>query len=258
MKRRMTALALTAFLALGGAAGADDLYIPGLGTLPFPQDVRVTDGSGTAVEAMLRQSMARPQARGTKRAELMRFLTMPEGMTVADGTADSPAARARIYQLVKDTYRGTCTMTAVVFSGGGDELFRKGRRAEETWWAGAFDPASPPEGRAQVLITLDEFRQAARRAMEGKSGDLPDFRILDASPWKRYGNDDGTVRWQQNVKFVITTESGFIAPAWMESVLYRNAAGRYYFLIFTGSHESGRQLDDDLLYALYGLRRELL
>lgn len=258
MKRRIMALALTGLLALGGAAGAEDMVVPGLGTLPFSQDVRVTDGEGTAVEGMLRQSMVRPQARGTKRTELMRFLTMPEGMTVADGTADSPAARARIYQLVKDTHRGTCTMTVVVFSGDGDELFRKDRRAEETWWAGAFDPASQPQGRVQDVITLDEFRAAARRAMEGKSGDLPDFQILDASPWKRYGNDDGTVRWQQNVKFVITTESGFVAPAWMESVLYRNAAGRYYFLIFTGSHESGRQLNDDLLYALYGLRRELL
>lgn len=258
MKAALAALVLTAALAAGTTVHADDMTIPGLGTVPFPDGVQVTDGSGTAVEAMLRQSMAHPEGGRTKRTELMRFLTMPEGMTVADGAADSPAANARIYQLVKTLPSGVYTMTCVVFSGDGDELFRKDKKEERAFWDAAFRPGAETGKRAQVMITLDEFRQAARRASEGQPGEDVDFRILDASPWKAYHNDDGTVRWQQNVKFVITTERGFVAPAWMESVLFRNPAGRYYFLIFTGSHESGRQLDDDLLYGLYQLRREKL
>ena len=182
---------------------------------------------------------------------------MPEGMTVSNGTADSPAARARIYQLVKDTHGGTCTMTAVVFSGDGDELFPKGEKAAMKWWADAFRPgAKSGADRQRVLISLDEFRQAAGRAMDGKSGGPVEYEVLAATPWKSYGNDDGTVRWQQSVKFVITTEKGLMVPTWMESALYRNAAGRYYFLIFTGSHESGRQFEDELLYALYQIGRE--
>lgn len=256
--KKLAAFVLAAGLLLGGTARADDMYVPGLGTLPFSAAVQVKDGDGTAVEQMFRKSLAYPAAAGTKRAAFMRFLSTPEGMTVANGTAESPAAQSRLYQLVKEEPAGTYTMTVVVFSGDGDELFNARHKKEQRWWDNAFRPGSPPEGRAQVLITLDEFREAARRSMDGKSGAPVDFQILGASPWKRYNNDDGTVRWQQNVKFVIDGQNGLIVPMWMESVLYRNAAGRYYFLIFTGSHESGRQFEDDLLYALYRIGRELV
>lgn len=121
--RKLAAFVLAAGLLLGGTARADDMYVPGLGTLPFSAAVQVKDGDGTAVEQMFRKSLAYPAAAGTKRAAFMRFLSTPEGMAVANGTAESPAAQSRLYQLVKEEPAGTYTMTVVVFSGDGDELF---------------------------------------------------------------------------------------------------------------------------------------
>lgn len=257
MRKKLAAALLAAFLLSAGAARADNLYISGLGTLPFDRDIAVTDGAGTAVEGMIRRQASAPQERNTKRNRLMRFLTVPGGMTLADGTAHSPAAGARLWQLVKKETHGTYTMLAVAFSGDGDELFPKGgqkarERLETVFRTGRL----PAEEKDRVLISLDEFRDAAAKAVAGGKGPAPDFRIIDAVPWKVYNNDDGTVRWQQSVKFTIIGEDGLVVPMWMESVLYRNSGGRYYFLIFTGGHESGRQMEDEILYALYRLERE--
>lgn len=77
--RKLAAFVLAAGLLLGGTARADDMYVPGLGTLPFSAAVQVKDGDGTAVEQMFRKSLAYPAAAGTKRAAFMRFLSTPEG-----------------------------------------------------------------------------------------------------------------------------------------------------------------------------------
>lgn len=134
MRKKLAAALLAAFLLSAGAARADNLYISGLGTLPFDRDIAVTDGAGTAVEGMIRRQASAPQERNTKRNRLMRFLTVPGGMTLADGTAHSPAAGARLWQLVKKETHGTYTMLAVAFSGDGTSSSRKaGKRRGNGW-----------------------------------------------------------------------------------------------------------------------------
>ena len=170
MRKKLAAALLAAFLLSAGAARADNLYISGLGTLPFDWDIAVTDGAGTAVEGMIRRQASAPQERNTKRNRLMRFLTVPGGMTLADGTAHSPAAGARLWQLVKKETHGTYTMLAVAFSGDGDELFPKGgqkarERLETVFRTGRL----PAEEKDRVLISLDEFRDAAAKAVAGKT-----------------------------------------------------------------------------------------
>lgn len=256
MKKKLWALALAAALMSGGAAQGEDMHISGLGTLPFAKDIRVIDGGGTAVESMLRQSMAQPQDRQSPRAAILRFFTMPPGAIVSNGTMDSPAGRARIYQLVKETSHAMYTMTAVAFAGTEEELFPRNKKIR-AWWDEAFRQGGKVgRAREMTLISLEDFQRAAREVMARREGDAVEFRVIEAAPWRAYHNDDGTTRWQQQVKFVITTENGLRAAVWMESVLYRDEAGTYHFLIFSGSHESGRQFAEELLYALYQIRRE--
>ncbi len=255
MKKFLTALLIAAIVPFAGA-GAEDLAIEGLGTLPFGKDIHVTDGRGTAVEGMMRRSFSGADHQDTKRSHLMRFLTVPEGMFLAHGE-DSPLSRMRVYQLVQQDMRTTYTMMVFVFSGDEEEIFR-GKQKNMRFWDKAFQKDGGNPGMPGRALNVEEFRQSAARAMEEGSGTAPDFRILDGSSWKKYTNEDGTLRWQQQVKAIVTNEKGLVMPLWTESVLYRNLAGRYYFLIFTGSHESGRKLSDALLYGLYQLRREKL
>lgn len=255
MKRFGCAL-LALLVSLGLPAGAAELSVSGLGSFPFTEETAVTDGGGTAVEQMLRRGMTQPAQRGTKRQELMRFLAVPEGMLLSDGTTDSPAGRARVWQLVQREERATYTMMVFAFSGDASEIFPKDKK-RAAFWERAFTKGGEEIRYSDTpMITLEEFRAAAKAAMNRGEGEAVDFRILDASPWKRYGNDDGTYRWQQQVKFTVTNPQGFVVPMWLEGALFRNAAGRFYFLIFTGSHESGRVMADDILVALYRLERE--
>lgn len=246
-------------LALAFPCGASELRVDGLGTFPFPEEIRVTDGAGTAVETMLRRGLSRPSPTGKpeKRQELMRFLTVPEGMRLMDGTASSPAARVRLYQLVREEERGTYTMLAFAFSGTAEEIFPRDKK-RAAFWERAFDASKkeiPRMGNETPMITLDEFRAAAKSAMNRGEGDAVDFQILEASPWKRYANADGTVRYQQQVKLTVENREGLLVPMWLECALYRGAAGRFHFLVFSGSHESGRVMADALVVALHGVER---
>lgn len=260
MKKWAYALGVATLLWAGGMAGAEDLTVDGLGTLSFPASVQVTDGKDTAVEAMIRRNMASPKDKGNRRAALMQFLTIPDRMKLLGNTEDSPVHRARVYQLVTREMRGTYTMMVFAFSGEVENLF-PGNQKDIRFWSEAFDPARALRLSSHMdkpVITLDEFRKAAKDTMQGKPGADVDFRILDASSWKPYRNDDGTIRWQQTVQITVTNDAGLVVPMWIESVLYKNPAGRMYILLFTGSHESGRVLSDDILYALHGLEREKL
>lgn len=251
-------LGALAALLLWAPCGAAELRVDGLGTLPLADEIRVTDGAGTAVETMLRRGLSRPapQGKSSKRQELMRFLTVPEGMRLMDGTADSPAARVRIYQLVREEERGTYTMMAFAFSGTAEEIFPRDKK-RAAFWERAFDAGQKEIPRADntPMITLDEFRAAAKAAMNRGEGEAVDFQILEASPWKRYANGDGTVRWQQQVKLTVENREGLLVPMWLECALFRNEAGRFHFLVFSGSHESGRVMADALLVALHGVER---
>ena len=235
------------------AAQAADLTVDGLGVIPFKSGVAVTDGKGTAVEAMFRRNMA-AGPKETKRTALLRFLTMPAGMRLDRGK-EPPVAEARVYQLVRKELRGTYTMMVFVFSGEEEDLFCRNRKAA-AFWERAFSAEGPDGGAMGNALTADEFRGQAEKAMEGAPGPAPDFQILDASPWKRFRNGDGTARWEQQVKVTVTNEAGLVMPMWTESVLYRNGAGRYYFLIFTGSHGSGKKFSGDILYGLYQIGRD--
>lgn len=55
MIKKLFPLALSAALVFGGflLSSAEDLVIDGLGRLPFPKDVTVTDGGGSALSRFM-------------------------------------------------------------------------------------------------------------------------------------------------------------------------------------------------------------
>lgn len=257
MKKCLAAVLAACLVSLSGAALAAPLHVEGLGTLPFGESVEVRDGAGTAIEAMFRRNMSAPQKKKTKADEFMKKLTVPPGMELR-GYEDAPVSRVGISQLVTKGKQGIYTMNVFAFSGEADELFR-GDKKKAAFWDGAFRGGKRLEAEdGGQTVGLDEYAKSLTSALEKGEGAAPAFRLLDASPWKPYKNDDETTRWQQQVKVVITRPDGFMIPLWIDSVLYRNTAGRYYLLLFTGSHASGRHMDDDILKGLYRIEREAL
>lgn len=257
MKKFLTAALAACLIPLAGISFAAPLRIDGLGTLPFSENVRVTDGAGTAVEAMFQRGMTVPEKKKTKAGEFMRKLTVPEGMALR-GYEDAPASRVHIYQLVTEGKQGIYTMNVFAFSGDAEELFQ-GNKKRAAFWDAAFRGEKRMEAAdGGQTIGLGEYAKSLKSAVEKGTGDAPEFKLLDASPWKPFRNDDGTVRWQQQVKLVLTRPDGFTIPMWTDSVLYRNTAGRYYLILFTGSHESGRHMESDVLAGLYRIEREAL
>ena len=252
--------AAAAFLALclfGGQAFADTLFVPELGAFPF-EGVRVTDGGGTAVEAMLRRTMEKAEPKETKRSALLRFLTVPEGMHLRNEKGHSAIQGLRVYQLVKEDSTGMYTVLVFAFSGDRDMLFRKGDKKAADFWERAF--STDEAARAKMspeaqYVFLEDFKRAALSVMSGKEGDEPRFRILSASSWRPYHNGDGTLRWQQSVKISLENADGFTMPSWYESVLYRTGSGKYVFLLFLASHRSADEIEEDILHALYRVER---
>ena len=257
MKKFSAALALLAALSAAPLAMADTLSVDGLGAFPF-EDVRVTDARGTAVLSMIRRSMESPKQQETKRTALLRFLTVPEGMRLRNETGASAIENLRVWQLVRDNAHGTYTMLVFAFSGDRETLFPKNAKKAADFWEHAFSGDADHLAKWDPVtksVFLEDFRKEALAAAEDKSGDMPKLYILDASSWKPFHNEDGSVRWQQTVKFTLTGDDGFVTPSWYESVLYRTSAGRYYFLLFLGSHQSAEVLEDSILQALYRIER---
>lgn len=257
MKKFSAALLFAAALSVAPLAMADTLSVDGLGSFPF-ENIRVTDAKGTAVLSMIRRGMESPTYKETKRTALLRFLTVPDGMRLRNEKGKSAIDNLRVWQLVKENAHGTYTMLVFAFSGDRDTLFPKSAKKEANFWEHAFsDDAARLADRdpATHAVFLEDFREKALAAAEDKPGPAPKLRILDASSWKPFHNQDGTVRWQQKVKFTLTGDDGFVTPSWYESVLYRTPSGRYDFLLFLGSHQSAEVLEESILQALYRIER---
>ncbi len=256
MRKQAAAFFLT-LCFFGGNVFADTLFVPHLGSFPF-ENLHVTDGGGTAVEAMLRRTMEKAEPKETKRSALLRFLTMPFGMRLRQDSGLSAVSGLHVYQLVRENTHGMYTMLVFAFSGDKDSLFSKGEKKAADFWEQAFIPddakraALPLERQA---VFAEDFRKAALSAMTGKEGEEPRFHILSASSWRPYHNLDGTLRWQQSVKISLENADGFTMPSWYESVLYRTESGRYVFLLFLSSHRSADEMEEDILHALYRVER---
>ena len=82
MIKKLFPLALSAALVFGGflLSSAEDLVIDGLGRLPFPKDVTVTDGGGSELSRFMIEGTHRKNYGRSARAAMWSILTVPPGM----------------------------------------------------------------------------------------------------------------------------------------------------------------------------------
>lgn len=258
MKKKLCALAAAVLLAAGGGmTAAQDLKIPGLGTFPFGQKVSVTDGSGSRVGDWIKDSVKGKGYGNTKQAVLDNFLYVPPGMKLFPEKPPYPYDSLRIYQIRKDMVQGDYTATIYVISGTEQELFAKAPKGAVRFWRNAFreDAARPTSLFGRPKISAEEFQADLDEAIAEKKGSTESVKLLTLSGWHPAENDDGSFRWEQEVRGIMTNSRGLSFPFWGQSVLYRNG-DNYYLMEFRGSHAAAQALEKDLLYALYRLERE--
>lgn len=258
MKKKLCALAAAVLLtAAGGMADAQDLKIPGLGTFPFGQEISITDGSDSRVGDWIKNSVKTKGYGNTKQAVIDNFLYVPPGMKLFPGDPPYPYDSLRIYQIRKDMVQGDYTATIYVISGTEAELFAKAPKAAVRFWREAFreDAARPTSLFGMPKIRAEEFQADLDEAIAGKKGNTESIRLLALDGWRPVENDDGSFRWQQEIRGIMTNSRGLSFPFWGQSVLYRNGEN-YYLMEFRGSHAAAQALEKDLLYALYRLERE--
>lgn len=258
MKKKLCALAAAVMmLAAGTAADAQDLIIPGLGKLPFGDKITVTDGTESRIGDWIREGTKTKNYRNTKRAAMERFLYIPPGMELFPEEPPYPYDSLKIYQLRKDTVAGDYTATIYVISGTEEALFRNVSEKTVLFWRNAFrENAERPEGLfGGVKIRTEEFQAALDEALADRKGSTEKVQILSMNMWQPVANHDGTWRWQQEIRGIMSNDRGLSFPFWNQSVLYRRE-GVYYLMEIRGSHASAQALEKDLLYGLYQLERE--
>lgn len=64
--------------------------------------------------------------------------------------------------------------------------------------------------------------------------------LVSFSPWHAYKNHDGTYRWTQEVRVIISDERHLSYPMWVYTNLYRQG-GMYYLIIVQGSHTAAEK-----------------
>ena len=109
MIKKLFPLALSAALVFGGflLSSAEDLVIDGLGRLPFPRDVTVTDGGGSELSRFMIEGAHRKNYGRSARAAMWSILTVPPGMQLYPEKAPYPYDSMHMYQIRKTDVRGT-------------------------------------------------------------------------------------------------------------------------------------------------------
>ncbi len=244
-------------LALSGSiiAGASSLTIDGLGRLPLGKDIKLVDGRGSTVETVFKENGRKKGYGKTGMAEVMQFFSTPPGMDLYPEKEPFPYDSLQMYQIHSQDVRGVYSAGVSVISGTEKELFHDRNKKAARFWETAFreDTAKPAFLFGLPKIGIDEYQKQLNGYLEGK-GQKIQVRLISFAPWHAYKNGDGTYRWTQEAKAVITDERHLSFPLWIYTNMYRNK-DTYYIITVQGSHTAADKLESKLLYALYGLER---
>lgn len=230
------------------------LSVPGLGTIPLPHDMQLVDGKGSSVEKMFIENTQRPDFGESSQAAFMEIVAIPPGMDLFAEKGTHPFNRAHLYQLQMKKPQGQYTAGVFVVSGNGKELFPDSR--VRAFWDKAFSEGSdrPTSLFGLPKIQLSEYQSIFDRFLASRKGNKMKIKVMSFAPWHAYKNADGTYRWQQEAKAVVTDYRGLSFPVWIYSAFFRE--GDQYFLIYLeGSHMAGAELDEPWLASLYQLKR---
>lgn len=249
--------ALSAFILAGCLyTEAEDLVIDGLGKLSFGEDVQITDGGGSRAETIFKKSGHRKDYGKTDWAAVMYFLTTPPGMDMYPDRAPYPYDSLHLYQIRKSDIRGTYSASVSVVKGTEEAFFHGKREKAARFWERAFheDATRPHSLFGLPKISIEEYQRMLNGRLDEIKGQKLQAELVSFSPWHAYKNHDGTYRWTQEARVIISDERHLSYPMWVYTNLYRQG-GMYYLIIVQGSHTAAEKIGKNLLYAFYGLER---
>ena len=249
-------LALLLVLGGGRMAGAEDLVIPGLGKLPLGNGITVTDGKDNEIGRFFQETAHRKGYGKTARAAMWNMLAVPPGVNMHPQHPPYPYDSMHLYQLRSENMKGLYTAAVFVFSGTEKDFFHEGNRKAASFWRKAFheDADRPTSLFGMSKIRIEEFQEIMDNLLKGKEGGARSVKLMTFSPWHAFKNGDGTYRWSQEVRAVVTNEKGLSFPLWIYTSFYKEK-DRYYLIEVNGSHESAEKIGDRLVYGLYRMER---
>lgn len=258
MINKLFPLALSAALVFGGfsLSLAEDLVIEGLGRMPFPKDVTVTDGGASQLNHFMIAGTHQKDYGKSARAAMWSILTVPPGMQLYPEKAPYPYDSMHMYQIRKTDVRGTYSAGIYVISGTEKDFFHEGHPKAARFWATAFreDAERPTSLFGMPKIQTSEFQALVDHVLSEKKGPSMQVKILKFVPWRAFKNEDGTYRWGQEAKVILTNEKGLSFPLWISANLLK-AGDKYYLIEVNGSHAAADQLSNLLLYGFYRIKR---
>ena len=160
------------------------------------------------------------------------------------------------YQIRKTDVRGTYSAGIYVISGTEKDFFHEGHPKAARFWSTAFleDAKRPTSLFGMPKIQTSEFQALVDQVLSETKGPSMQVKILKFVPWRAFKNEDGTYRWGQEAKVILTNEKGLSFPLWISANLLK-AGDKYYLIEVNGSHAVAEQLSDLLLYGFYRMKR---
>ena len=186
----------------------------------------------------------------------MYFLTTPPGMDMYPDRAPYPYDSLHLYQIRKSDIRGTYSASVSVVKGTEEAFFHgKGEKAARFWERAFHEDATRPHSLfGMPKISIEEYQRMLNGRLDEIKGQKLQAELVSFSPWHAYKNRDGTYRWTQEARVIISDERHLSYPMWVYTNLYRQG-GMYYLIIVQGSHTAAEKIGKNLLYAFYGLER---
>lgn len=259
MWHKLVALSMTLALTWGGfgLVGAESLDIQGLGSMDLGKDVTITDGAKSSIGSFMIASTHTKDYGKTARAAMWSILTVPPGMNLYPETAPFPYDSMHLYQIRKSDVRGTYSAGVFVIQGTEEDFFHEGKKKAATFWRNAFrqDAERPVALFGMPKIHTEEFQALMDQILAEKKDASMKVKILSFTPWRAIRNADGTYRWGQEAKVIVTNERGLSFPLWISSSLLK-AGNRYYLIEVNGSHAAEDKFSKDLLMGFYQLKRD--
>lgn len=259
MWHKLAALSMALGLLWGGMGGAqaETLEIAGLGKLDFGKSVTVTDGGQSAIGPFMIAGTHQKGYGKTARAAMWSILTVPPGMNLYPEKPPFPYDSMHLYQLRTSDVRGTYSVGLFVIQGKEEDFFHEGNRKAARFWQNAFrqDAERPVSLFGMPKIQREEFQSLIDRVLEEKKDASMHVEILSFTPWRAVKNEDGSYRWNQEAKVIITNPKGLSFPMWL-SVNLLKAGDTYYLIEINGSHTAEEKFAKNLLMGFYQMKRE--
>ncbi len=242
-----------------GTVSAAPLTVSGLGTFPLHQKMEVVDGRGTSMENLFKERGKVKNHDRTDMAKILNFFAVPPGMNLHPDEEPHPYDNLELYQVRTADVRGRYSALVSIVSGDKNAVFQGKKEKVISFWENAFaGKAERPESLfGKPKISIEEYQRELNQYLKENKGEELQVRLISFTPWRAYENGDGSYRWSQEARIIISNEKNISFPLWLYSNVYKEG-DRYYIVLIQGSHTAAEKMGEELLYGLYGLERNRL